>query len=107
MKENRDGVDDENHSSSDDDDIVVDGAGGGGGGGDVGGNRRRKKKRSNGIASRALNAKDALALTLFILRTGSTSRLAGSLFGVKPHTVTRYFSTWVCYLSRFLDAMFP
>ena len=54
-----------------------------------------------------MSGKDGLALTLFILRTGSSGRVAGRLFGVSKETASRYFTTWVCFLDQFLEAVFP
>lgn len=56
---------------------------------------------------RKLSGKDAYALTLFLLRTGSSKRMAASLFGVSSSTVTRYFTSWICFLNQFLDDAFP
>ncbi len=60
----------------------------------------RPKKRS-------LGGKDALLLTLVILRTGMTQKVAGALFGVHESTVTNYFTTWTSFLAELFKRQQP
>ena len=69
-----------------------------------GAGRRRARPRQ---AGRALMPKDALVLTLFMLRTGCTERTAAGLFGVSTDTVSRYFVSWLVFMATFFEAFFP
>ena len=69
------------------------------------GAKRRTARR--GQAGRALMPKDAYVLTLFMLRTGCTERSAAGLFGVSTDTVSRYFVSWLVFMSTFFEAFFP
>lgn len=67
---------------------------------------KRRTARA-GQAGRALQPKDAYVLTLFMLRTGCTERSAAGLFGVSTDTVSRYFVSWLVFMSTFFEAFFP
>ena len=45
-----------------------------------------------------------MVFTLFLLRTGMSQRVGSRLFGISPSMGSRYFTTWVVFLSRFLAA---
>ena len=121
---------DETVDGPDDSDLVAGGGGGGGAEGLAGGGSSSSStsgvhssrtsstrtststscssaKRRRGRRRRVLSGQNALVLTLFLLRTGSTAALAASLFGVSKTTVNRYFTTWICFLDGFLGDLFP
>ena len=59
------------------------------------------------LKKRSLGGKDALLLTLVILRTGMTQKVAGALFGVHESTVTNYFTTWISFLAELFKRQQP
>jgi hypothetical protein len=69
--------------------------------------RARRDNYNRGSAPRSMKPHDALAMTLFVLRTGNTFKVTAPLFGVSRTTVSRYFITWVRTLEMFLEAEFP
>ena len=59
------------------------------------------------LAARALHPKDAIFFTLMALRTGIDMTLLCGFFGIAESTGSRYFTTYVCFLSKWLAAEFP
>jgi len=56
---------------------------------------------------RALDGRNSIFFTLFVLRTGIDVSDASPLFGIDDSTGSRYFSSYLCFLHEWLESEFP
>ena len=57
--------------------------------------------------ARALNATESIFFTLVVLRTGIDVNVVSTLFGISDTTGSRYLTTYVSFLCRWLESEFP